>query len=732
MDVHDFPGHVFLRQDGGEGEVQPVQHLRVRAGEAVLAVNGRAVLLHGHSAELQGRRGRAAVEPVLQLRLHLLIGDVGVITVVGEICVAPPAFTSTTERDLIVPVGGFFILIIIGVLHSIHQRVAVFNIGVRVVHLVEVIVLHLAVGSDGHRPADGILTALRHLHKGVAVFHKERVVRLSHQLGKPALIAEHNTAHQPTGPNAGAFAGIFLQRHGRGALDRAAGIALVQRGPAHAGDAAHAQVGPSLFISDAQHDVRYGGAAGDIHVGRAHQAAHAAAAPAGFVLPVVLNGVAGHRAVGKGGGDGVSRPGPGKAHQPAQAVPVLPVSGILDNAAPVGVHDDVPKLCAGGEAEQPRALGTAGDGNVADGVVLPVKAAREEGGAGLGVRTFYFHDVLKAADGRKVVLRLAHLDIGVHVVRLRPVQPLSAVGDKSDGRIAPILPLVIFYVGSVLRLIPHQIGVSAPVVSALVVLERHLLRRTLDGGGSVPFNVVPVDILQLAHGAHLIRLPRRARLGGIAELCVGDAIQTHSIGEERAQRVYAFRAAVCQRPCAVGFHGGQIQTVAGLICPGGVGHELILRHLRVQCIARRFVFHAQVAVFKLAECRPGCRAVGLVEVAVAVLRHHAAVVMLGAQGAAGEPIAFLRADVAQVIARVAALLPLPVEHAHRADVPLHGPRAVVYGFARRVPYHGGIGIGVAGGQLGKAVQALALQLLSLNGPLGRVDVEAVAGCVIGV
>ncbi len=36
------------------GEIQAVQHLSVPcAGEAVLAVNGRAVLLHGHSAELQ-------------------------------------------------------------------------------------------------------------------------------------------------------------------------------------------------------------------------------------------------------------------------------------------------------------------------------------------------------------------------------------------------------------------------------------------------------------------------------------------------------------------------------------------------------------------------------------------------------------------------------------------------------------------------------------------------------
>ena len=129
------------------------------------------------------------------------------------------------------------------------------------------------------------------------------------------------------------------------------------------------------------------------------------------------------------------------------------------------------------------------------------------------------------------------------------------------------------------------------------------------------------------------------------------------------------------------------------------------------------------------------QAAGLKEVAVTVLHHHAAVVVLDAQRAAGKGHAVVCADVAQVITRVAALLPLPVEHAHRADVPLLGPRAVVYGLARRVPHHGGIGIDclcAAGGQLGKAVQALRFQICPVDGRLGRVDAEAVAGCVIGV
>ena len=229
----------------------------------------------------------------------------------------------------------------------------------------------------------GAVVQRRQLHKGVGVPHRQRVGGRSHIAFQAAVISQNNAAHQAAYPNAGGvtIAGVVGVQLPDG--DRAAGIAFVQRGPAHTGDAAHTQVVPGGVVAGVQLNVRHGGAAGDIHVGRAHQAAHAAAAPAGFILPVVLNGVAGHGAVGKGGSAGVIRPSPGKAHQTAQAVPVLPVSGILDNAAPVGVHDDVPKLCAGGEAEQPHALGTAGDGNVADGVVLPVKTAREEGGAGL-------------------------------------------------------------------------------------------------------------------------------------------------------------------------------------------------------------------------------------------------------------------------------------------------------------------------------------------------------------
>ena len=86
--VHGSSGHVLLGQNGGEGEIQAVQHLSARAGEAVLTGDGRAVLRHGDGVEAQGRGGCSAVEPVLQPRLHLLIGDVGGVAAVGEIYAA--------------------------------------------------------------------------------------------------------------------------------------------------------------------------------------------------------------------------------------------------------------------------------------------------------------------------------------------------------------------------------------------------------------------------------------------------------------------------------------------------------------------------------------------------------------------------------------------------------------------------------------------------------------------
>ena len=332
-------------------------------------------------------------------------------------------------------------------------------------------------------------------------------------------------------------------------------------------------------------------------------------------------------------------------------------------------------------------------------------------------------------------------------MRLRPVQPLSAVGDKSDGSITIFIPTVLeivrpFFlnVSGVLWLIPHQIGVSVPVVAALVVLEGHLLRCTLDGGGSVLFNVVPVDILQLAHGPHLIgAAPGLAGLGAAGGRDV-DAVQTDGVCEEGAHRILSAGVLIAQRPRAVGLHGGQVHRagvggVGGRTHAGGIGHEPIVRHLGLQCAGRRGVGRAQMAVGGHTELHRVRQIAGLEEVAVAVLHHHAAVVVLDAQRAAGKGHAVVRADVAQVVAGVAALLPLPVEHAHRADVLLHRPCAVVYGAADAVSHHGGVGVHrlrAAAGHAGKAVKPQALQSRARDGRLGRVDAEAVAGNGIGV
>ena len=275
--VHGSSSHVLLRQDGGEGEVQPVQHLRIRAGEAVLAGDRRAVLLHGHSAELQGGRGRSGVEPVLQLRLHLLIGDVGGITVVGEIYAAASSISVARQLHAIAPVGSAAnSSVVTGVGGNIRQHVAVLDIRIGIGDAVksEAAVLHLAVGGDGigglHVVFIRTVGQRRQLHKGVGVLYCQRFVGRSHAAFQVAVISQDNAAHQAAHPNIGRFINTSVPICHCLGCDRAAGIALVQRGPAHAGDTAHAQVCIRYIVCYIQHDVRHGGAAGDIHVGRTH------------------------------------------------------------------------------------------------------------------------------------------------------------------------------------------------------------------------------------------------------------------------------------------------------------------------------------------------------------------------------------------------------------------------------------------------------------------------------
>ena len=420
-----------------------------------------------------------------------------------------------------------------------------------------------------------------------------------------------------------------------------------------------------------------------------------------------MNGIAGHGAVGKGR---IVLPRTGKAHQTAHGVPARAVLVVDDLAAPVGIHDDVLQVRADGVAEQAHALGGGFDLDVLDGVRAAVVVRAEEGYVGVGLATtvvFIYH----VADGGEQVVGVVIFRRRVQIVALYPVAP----GLIAEPALVPVYRVAV----------AAKIGILCDVAVGIIVGQ--------NGVGGAPCVVVPVQVLQLAHGPHLIGAAlRRAGLGAVGGRAA-DAVQTDGIGEERAHRilgtVLGAGALIAQRPCAVGIHGGQVHRA------GGIGHEPVVRHLRLQRAGRRGVGRAQVAVGGHIEPHRVRQAAGLEEVAVAVLRHHTAVVVLDAQCAAGKGHAVVCADVAQVVAGVAALLPLPVEHAHRADVLLHRPCAVVYGAADAIPHHGGVGVHrfrTAAGDFGKAVQALALQPFSRNGRLGRVGAEAVVGYVVGI
>ena len=554
----------------------------------------------------------------------------------------------------------------------------------------------------------------RQLHKGIGVLHCQCVGGRSHIAFQITVISKDNASHQAARPNIGGSSNTNVRVFHRRGGDRAAGIAFVQRGPAHPGDAAHTQVLIPNIIRGTQYNIRHGGAAGDVHIGRAHQTAHAAAAPVRVVGPCVLNGIAGHGAVGKGR---IVLPRACKAHQTAHGVPARAVLVIDDLAAPVGIHDDVLQVRADGIAEQAHALGGGLDLNVLDGVRAAVVVRAEEGYVGVG-RAAVVVPIHHVADGGEQVIGVVIFRRRVQIVALYPVAP----GLIAEPALVPAYRVAV----------AAKIGILCDVAVGIVAGQ--------NGVGGAPCVVVPVQVLQLAHGPHLIgAAPGLAGLGAAGGHDV-DAVQTDGVCEEGAHRILGAGVLIAQRPRAVGLHGGQVHRagvggVGGRTHAGGIGHEPIVRHLGLQCAGRRGVGRAQMAVGGHTELHRVRQAAGLEEVAVAVLHHHAAVVVLDAQRAAGKGHAVVRADVAQVVAGVAALLPLPVEHAHRADVLLHRPCAVVYGAADAVPHHGGIGVHrlrAAAGHAGKAVKPQALQSRARDGRLGRVDAEAVAGNGIGV
>ena len=259
----------------------------------------------------------------------------------------------------------------------------------------------------------------RQLHKGIGVLHCQCVGGRSHIAFQITVISKNNASHQAAHPNIGGSSNTNVRVFHRRGGDRAAGIALIQRGPAHTGDAAHTQVFIPNIIRGTQYNVRHGGAAGDVHIGRAHQAAHAAAAPVRVVGPCVLNGIAGHGAVGKGRAGG-SRAC--KAHQTAHGVPARAVLVVDDLAAPVGIHDDVLQVCPDGIAEQPHTLGGAFDLDVSDSIRAAVVVRAEEGYVGVG-RAAAVVPIHHVADGGEQVVGVVILRRCVQVVALHPIPP---------------------------------------------------------------------------------------------------------------------------------------------------------------------------------------------------------------------------------------------------------------------------------------------------------------------
>ena len=466
-------------------------------------------------------------------------------------------------------------------------------------------------------------------------------------------------------------------RKRRDAHDRAACIAAIYGRAARARDAAHAQVEPLVVIADVDDDVVDRRAAGDVHIRRADKTAHAAAAPAGLMVAVgdaqgialaavVIDRIAGDGAV-RDARLCVFRAAGGKADQTAHAVPVFAARLVFDDAAAFGVEDDVLKLCARRDAEQTDALHRAVNLDVLDGIRLPVVALGKE----CRIRVRYgavqrLGNVVEASDGRKIAHRIAVFQIRVHVVALLPVKsPAERRGD-------------VFVGVDEVRILPDRPAVG---------LARGIIRR--DGIVCRALCPVPVDVLKLRRRADLIGVVFRAgrfgahRAGQVLRLALErDRAQRHAVGKEGADLVGILRRRpVAQRPGAVLYVAVQVQF-ARL-----VRDERIARHLARQLLLRRAHARAGDAVGrrKSRQDRRAC----LVEIAVAVARDRAAVVMLAAEGiAAAEKVIFLgrnfrplaRADIAEVVAAVAAArFILPVEYAERADVRLHRPVAVVRG-----------------------------------------------------
>ena len=366
-----------------------------------------------------------------------------------------------------------------------------------------------------------------------------------------------------------------------------------------------------------------------------------------------------------------------------------------DPGVVVGVQHDVLHLGSGGGTEHADALGIRINADIPNGIGLSVVAGGEKGHDCLGVSGIS-GVVIHTADGCVCPAGVC----GIQVVGLDPIEVQSGAGS--------IAVRAIFTIGQI------RIAIIQVIVFASV--------RGGDIGRGIFRPVVPVDELQLLHGPYLIAVPLASGPGGtggpgICKVRLRNAVQAEGVGKEGGHRVGIHPGFGRVHAAVIVGHIGAVQRPGSVpvglrvpvavlprhvqaVYPRPVGHELILGHLDLQLPAGVGILVSQLAVGRhqggslgvILRGRIGSR---LVEVAIAIHGDHAAVVVGGTQGAAALhhfPIA--GALEGQMVAGVAPLLILPVEHAKLTHIlVLVGPGTEMHGLAvsRQA---GGIGIGL--------------------------------------
>ena len=627
VDVDGLPV-VFLGQDGWEGIVQALQ-LGIAAGEGVFAVDGGGVLGGGDLPEV-----RQVVE---ERSLHLGIGEVGVAVVAQN----DFPVTRTVKRvqvdflvlEVFVPLLGPSAVVIRQLCAGI-QGIAIDNFDVALTDNGEVF-LHLTVGGNCLGALQAVylpvfLPLVRHGNIAIAVFDCCDTGGIADQSGQVAAVTQNNTAQQSAHPDVRAAVWakiILLIRNLRAVLHRAAGVTVFNAASGAANQAAHTEVLIRPVIGDIDVNIRYSRAVGDLHGGGANHSAYTAAAPAGICGLHIQDGIAGHGTIRKGTVRVVS--GTGQAHQTAYRVPAFGIP--VDNLGiVVGVKHDVLHLGSGGGTEHTDALGIRINADIPNGIGLSVVAGGEEGHGCLGVSGIS-GVVIHSADGCVCPAGAC----GIQVVGLDPIEVQSGAGSIAVRAIFTI----------------RQIGIA--IVQAIVFASV----RGRDIGRGIFRPVVPVDKLQLLHGPDLIAVPLASGPGGtggpgIPKVRLRDAVQAEGVGKEGGHRVGIHPGLGRVHAAVVPGHIGAVQRPASVpvglrvpvavlprhvqaVYPRPVGHELILGHLDLQLPAGVGVLVPQLAVGghqgrPLGVILRGRIGSGLVEVAVAILGDHAAVIVGGA------------------------------------------------------------------------------------------------------